>query len=178
MPTVATKLTVADYTKSAPPTGGRWELRHGELVPVTFPSGLHYKLQDRLVTLLRSSAGDGWFIGMEIAFRPAPEHELWAADVAAVASNRWSAAGEDWLSSSPELVIEVLSPSNTATEMLDREQTCFRGGCREFWVVDPSLRLVRVTRNDGTWLTCAQDEEIPLTLIGGEPLLVSALFAV
>jgi Uma2 family endonuclease len=178
MPTVATKLTVADYAKAARPTGGWWELRHGELIHVTFPSSLLYKLQDRLVTLLRAAAGSGWFIGLEIAFRPAPEHELWAADVAAVASARWDDAGEDWLSGSPELVIEVLSPSNTASEMLDREQTCFRGGCLEFWVVDPSLRLVRISRQDGSSIACAEDDEIPLALLGGGCFAVSALFAV
>jgi Uma2 family endonuclease len=44
----------------------------------------------------------------------------------------------------PDLVVEVLSPSNTAAEM-DRKRTeYFRGGVRLVWEIDPRARTVRV----------------------------------
>jgi Uma2 family endonuclease len=67
-----------------------------------------------------------------LPFRPLPEHELWAADVAYVSKERWEQIDpEDNLVGAPDLVIEVLSPSNTAAEINDRENgitTAFRAG--------------------------------------------------
>ena len=86
---------------------------------------------------------------MEVSFRPFPEHELWAADVAYLSAARFRQADpEDNIQGAPDLVIEVLSPSNTASEMLDRERICLANGAREFWVVDPASCLIRVITHD------------------------------
>ena len=96
MPAAATKLTIDKYAKLPPPADGKWELRHGELAKVTFPKYEYYRLQDRLVWRLRAIAGENWFVGPEFPFRPFGEHELWAADVAVVARDRYLNI-EDWL---------------------------------------------------------------------------------
>jgi Uma2 family endonuclease len=44
-----------------------------------------------------------------------PKYEVWAADVAFVSRERWEQGDPDgYLAGAPELVAEVLSPSNTA----------------------------------------------------------------
>lgn len=53
------------------------------------------------------------------------------------------------ISRAPELVIEVLSPSNTVEEILEKEGLCLENGCREFWVLDAKRRQVRVSTPDG-----------------------------
>src|SRR4051812_24442046 len=94
--------------------------------------------------------GSGWEIDIEMAFRPTADHECWIADVAAVSAGRYRAdRAEGYIQGSPELVIEVISPSNTATEMLDRRDVCLQNGAREFWVVDPARRTVDVFSPDG-----------------------------
>lgn len=40
---------------------------------------------------------------------------------------------DDYLRGAPDLIIEVLSPSNTATEICDKEKLCLENGAREFW---------------------------------------------
>jgi Uma2 family endonuclease len=62
--------------------------------------------------------------------------------------------------------MEVLSPSNTASEMLDKEQTCLENGAREFWVVDPVRKQVKVSGADGYAATYKAGQSIPL-LFGG-----------
>ena len=61
---------------------------------------------------------------------------------------RWDGI-EDYLFGAPELVIEVLSPSNTASEMRDKRKLCLANGSVEFWVVDPEQREVEVSTPDG-----------------------------
>jgi Uma2 family endonuclease len=109
-------------------------------------------------------------------FRPQPEYELWCADVAGISRNRWE-TDEDWLTGAPEFVIEVLSPSNTASDMLDRERICFLGGCQEFWTVDPQRLFVKVTRAAGESIIYVAGDRIALPLFGGEPLPVNDIFA-
>ena len=99
------------------------------------------------------------------------------ADLAIVSKVRWvHGDGDDNLRGAPELVIEILSPSNTAAEILDKEKLCLDNGCDEFWVVDPVRRLIRITTADGHAKTYQQNDEIPLRLFPGT-LAGNAIFA-
>ena len=70
----------------------------------------------------------------------------------------------------PDIVIEVLSPSNTASEMLDKEQICLENGAREFWVVDPVRRQVKVSGADAHAATYKTGQSIPLFFGGTLPV--------
>ena len=74
------------------------------------------------------------------------------------------------------MVIEVLSPSNTVSEMLDREKVCLENGCQEFWLVDIERRQVKVSTPDGRTLTYRAGQEIPLPLLNSGRLAVDAIF--
>jgi Uma2 family endonuclease len=45
---------------------------------------------------------------------------------------------------SPDLVVEVYSPSNTKREMARKRAEYFRGGVIRVWEIDPLARWVRV----------------------------------
>jgi hypothetical protein len=62
--------------------------------------------------------------------------------------------------------------------MFDRERTCFNGGCREFWIVDPETRQVHVTSPDGPRRTYRSGEQIPIALLSGASLAVDLIFQV
>jgi Uma2 family endonuclease len=172
-------MTVEEFRTLPEPNGDHYyELHHGELVAVTRPKLKHYAIQARLQDLLRRSAPGGSFVGYELAFRALPEHELRVADVAYVSPERWAAANrDDNLQGAPELVIEILSPSNSAREMYEKEQLCFAAGCREFWVVDPDARLVRVARVDGPTSVYTAGEQVSLPMFGAVSLAVDEIFA-
>ncbi|HEV2199887.1 MAG TPA: Uma2 family endonuclease [Bryobacteraceae bacterium] len=113
----------------------------------------------------------------EVGFRPTSEHEFRIADVAYAAVDRWTqAAGQDYFLGSPDLVVEVVSPSNTMTELNWKERICLENGCREFWLVDTELRLVKVSTPDGYSITYHSGQEIPLPLLNGARLAVDAIF--
>ncbi len=115
MSETTTRLMTVEEFRQLPETGPfYYELRHGELVQVTRPKLKHHKIQRRLRRLLEGPAGEAGVVEPEVAFRALPEHELRVADVAFVSKERWHRSGEeDNLRGAPELVIEVLSPSNT-----------------------------------------------------------------
>jgi Uma2 family endonuclease len=153
------------------------ELHHGELVPVTRPKLKHTLIQRNLRNLFEPLAAAGSFVDTELAYRALPEHELRVADVAYVSRERWASIDpEDNFRGAPDLVIEVLSPSNTATEIYDKEKLCLENGAQEFWVVDPDRRQVKVSTPDGRTITYPSGREIPLPLFGNVQVPVDAIF--
>jgi Uma2 family endonuclease len=171
-------VTVAEFERMQDPPGFKLELHHGEVVKVPPPTTNHAEIQDRLLDALRSVATAEWKIRTELAFRPLEEHEVWAADVGVIRRERWQNALEkhEYPLGAPEIVIEVLSPSNTASEMYDRERICFDARCREFWVVDPEARQVHVTTPDGPRRTYRSGEQVPVPLLGSATIVVDQIF--
>ena len=172
-------MTVEEFSRLPIDKGPVYhELRNGEVVEVTRPILKHHKIQSRLRDFLKMHAEAGAFMEYEVAFRALPEYELRVADVAYVSAERSARDDdEDNIRGAPDLVIEVLSPSNSATEMNEREQLCLENGAKEFWVVDPRRLLVKISTPDGTTRTWRSGQEIPLPLFGDSRLAVDAIFA-
>ena len=177
MPATTGLMTVEEF-QQLPETGPfYYELRHGELVQVTRPILKHSLAQTTLYDLLKPFAGNRFWVSMEVPFRALPEHELRVAHVAAISRDRLDQADrESVFRGVPELVIEILSPSNTAAEMNDKERLCLENGCREFWVVDMDLRLVKISTPDGVTRAFRAGQEIPLNLFGTGTLKADAIF--
>jgi Uma2 family endonuclease len=169
-------ITVQEYERTPDPPGGRYELHHGELVFVTYPIRQHKDLQRRLRKILEPIAEPlGFLVDTEYPYRPIPENEVWGADVACVKLDRHLAENK-WLIGSPELVIEVKSPSNTKAQLRDKAMTTLAGsGSAEFWVVDPKTRSVTVYTKGGMFVYGA-DVAVPVTLLEAR-ILVGAIFA-
>ena len=170
-------LTVEEYERIPDPPGGRYELHHGEAVLVTYPLHRHKELQRRLRKLLEPAAeASGFVVDTEFPYRPFPENEVWGADVACVNVARYDAI-EKWLLGSPELVIEVKSPSNTKAEMHDKAMTTLAGdGAVEFWIVDPITRTVTVDSTLRGMRVYGEDLAVPVPLFDG-CVSLSDLFA-
>ena len=175
MATTTTKLmTFAEFERIPNPPGFRYELHHGELVTVPFPQFPDVGAQWQLRRLLESAAGSAGVVHTEMPYRPLPEHECWGADIVYIAKTRWEGI-DRYVMGAPDLVVEVLSPSNSASEMLDKRNVCLDNGSREFWVVDTDHRQVEVSTTDGHTITYKSGQEIPL-VFGGH-LAVDSIFA-
>jgi Uma2 family endonuclease len=171
-------LTVEAYEKIANPPGGRYELHHGQLVFMTYPLRPHKALQRRLREMLEPAAKPrGFLVDTEYPYRPPPQREVWSADVACLKQARDNAT-EKWLQGSPELVIEVGSPSNGKDELHDKAMTTLAGdGAMEFWIVDTRSRCVTVySKTSGTRAhTSAADP--PFVACLGVPVSLDFLFS-
>jgi Uma2 family endonuclease len=67
-------------------------------------------------------------------------------DVAFVRAERLPAdgIGSGWMTVAPDLVVEVLSPSETTSALDDKLRDYRAAGTRLFWLVDPSARTVSI----------------------------------
>jgi len=144
-------LTVEEFLNLPDPKEGHIELHHGEVVVVPPPKWGHQRLQGRLSMLLEGVAGEGYVVRVQMVFQPTPEHEVWVSDVGCVTRERDAATGDDeYIMGAPELIIEVLSPSDRVDEINDKMSTYMTNGCRSFWTVDDKCKLVSVTEGDVT----------------------------
>jgi Uma2 family endonuclease len=155
------------------------ELRHGVPVAVTRPKLKHSLIQANLRDSIRLVAEPGSYVDSEVAYRPLTEHELWVTDVAYVSAERFREADpEDNIRGAPDLVIEVLSPSNTVAEIYEKEQICLANGAKQFWVVDEQRCQVKVSTPDGRTIAYRAGEEIPLPFSVGASLKVDGILRV
>jgi Uma2 family endonuclease len=169
-------MTVEEYEQIPDPPGGRYELHHGELVFVTHPVRQHGDLQRRLQDLLQPVARPlGFLVAVEYPYRPLPENEVWGADVACLVLERHRKF-DKWLVGSPDLVIEVKSPSNTKAALDDNAMTTLAGdGAIEFWVVDGKKRTLTVySKTHG--IVIHRDGVVPVPLFDCS-ISLDALFA-
>ena len=170
-------MTVEEFQKLPKDDGPAYhELRHGEIVAVSRPKLKHLQMQKRIERLLEAAAGETGVVVMEFSFRPVPQYELRVADVGYVSRDRWQQADpEGDFPGAPDLVIEIVSPSNTASEMYDKEKLCLENGAQQFWVVDADRRQIKVSTPDGQTLTYRSGQEIPLPLFRNATVAVDAI---
>ncbi len=132
---------------------GRCELVRGELVMMS-PAGLeHARIVSRINSRLSQfveqrglgmvSAGDPGFV---IARDP---DTVRAPDVAFIRADRVPAAPMmGFFPGAPDLAVEVVSPSDRATELLAKVQDWLEAGCRAVWVIDPLRGAASIYRTD------------------------------
>lgn len=162
-------ITVKQYRELPRRDDVAQELHWGQIVTLTRPKMGHTRLQYRLVEILRVLAGSKGIVAAEVPFRALPEYELRGADVAFVSNERWTATDDDDnLQGSPELVVEVLSRSNTRAEMRAKAALYLSTGCLEFWIVEPKNKEIQVMRREGGPRIYGMGDKVPIPLFESE----------
>lgn len=150
-----------------PESGQRYELQDGEVIIVPPARPLHIKLQKRIERLLEFVANDRGVVTTEFPYRPVQNLQYWFADVAYIPQADWDALPPDeYPIYAPPLIVEVLSPSNTAVKVNRQRIVALSAGTVEFWVVDAGKRTVQVTDPGGS-KTYSCGETIPVGLLAG-----------
>ena len=155
---------------------------HGEIVegvyvplygdnPMTAPGGLHGIVTsriDRLIGNFIDARQLGATFGAETGFMLTRQPDtVRCPDCAFVSSERLPAVFRQGANEgAPDLAVEVLSPSNTATEMQRKVSEYLRHGARQVWVVDPETRTVMAYTAGGFTRFLERDD----VLDGGELL--------
>jgi Uma2 family endonuclease len=153
------------------------ELHWGHLVVLPRPKGWHVKVQVKLADLFRPLCADWGHVITELPFQTIAEYDLRAADVALVSNALWELVNDGYLAGAPELVVEILSPSNRKSQIREYAALCLANGCEEFWVVDHSKETITVTQRSGQSVAYSKGMSVPIALFGGASIGVDPLFA-
>jgi len=78
-----------------------------------------------------------------------------------------------YLQGAPDLVVVVLSSSNTVDELSDKMHICMENGCSSFWLVDGKLKEVHVTEPGSVTRQYSLGERIS---IFGESVSIKEIF--
>lgn len=130
---------------SLPDEGRRYEIIAGELYEMPSPSLDHAATLFNLVLLLapviKSLGGKMYFAPLDVFFAGADPVQ---PDVLVLLPGWEGELQQRGPQGVPDLVIEVLSPSNRGHDLLTKRALYGRAGVREYWVVDPANRTVEV----------------------------------
>jgi Uma2 family endonuclease len=80
----------------------------------------------------------------------------------------------------PDLIVEVLSPSNRGHDLLTKRALYARAGVREYWIADPEARTLEIFALDRDAfhlaVGAAGDDRPVSPLLGPLPVAVDDLF--
>jgi Uma2 family endonuclease len=129
------------------------ELVRGSVVREPRPRNLHGEMQVEIASHLRAWAKPrGAVVTVESGYILAEEPATVRGPDVAVSLTRRSTEGVPggWVRGAPDVAMEVLSPSDSASAIHQKTLEYFDAGARLVWIVDPRARTVTVYRPDGT----------------------------
>src|SRR4051812_34668542 len=142
-----TRISADEYLDSGPP---HTELVRGEIVQMSPASFRHGDIAAEVLLRLRAFVKArklGVVVTAEAGFRIAQHPDtVRAPDVAYVVRERIPAEGSPprFFPGPPDLAVEVLSPSDRATDVQEKVVDYLVAGTREVWVVDAEKTAIRV----------------------------------
>jgi Uma2 family endonuclease len=157
-----------------PEDGNRHEFVRGEVRSMPPPSGVHGKIEAILQRLIGSYLDDraralgwqlehgfgaqdrlvGFLAGGEFGLQfslPDDPNQIRGADCVYVPAEQWAQVnwdGQGYFPAVPWLVIEVISPSDSAADIAEKVQDYLAGGARSVWCVYPQKRTIHVYSED------------------------------
>lgn len=95
----------------------------------------------------------GWLLGSETNYKVIPNSETTRRpDITFIRRGRFpdDKLPPGILTLAPDLMIEVVSPTNSANEIEEKVKLFLEAGTQLAWIVYPSIRSVRILRPDGS----------------------------
>jgi Uma2 family endonuclease len=174
-------LTPAEIARLSDETGRHYELIDGGLVEKPMSTRANW-LASRISHLLQLAypPARAFVFTEQPTYCFADPRQMRKPDVALVWSERLPAGSDDdELHIAPDFVAEVVSPTNTFDDQLDRVASYLEAGVPLVWVVQPRRRWVHVFRRSGpAALYRAADTIDQEPLLPGLSLPVADLFPV
>ena len=159
--TTSTAIMTADDLFNLPHDNQRHELVRGELITMPLTSDEHgvrtFRMTMRLGEFIEKRELGACF-GAESGFLIARKPDtVRAPDFAFVTRERMAKQGltGKFYPAAPDLAVEILSPSDSASEVLEKIDEWLVAGTRLVWVVDPAKKRLWYTPRGGSLRSCA-----------------------
>jgi Uma2 family endonuclease len=179
------RFTYADYRSWELDEGERYELIGGKAYAMAAPNDFHQAVSGEIFRQLAN-----YLHGKPCKVRAAPydvrlfyeedesDDTVVQPDISVICDEK--KRGNEGCRGAPDLVVEVLSPSNTGVECVRKFNLYMKAGVREYWIVDPESKTAQVfVLRDGAYVGRIYDSGSSLTsaVIEGLSVSLSDVFA-
>jgi Uma2 family endonuclease len=142
------RFTYADYKAWELDEGERFELIDGIAYGMAAPNDFHQAILTELVRQLGN-----YLHGKPCKVRPAPydvrlfyaedesDDTVVQPDISVICDEK--KRGPEGGRGAPDLVVEILFPSNIAEEMVRKFNLYMKAGVREYWIVAPKSKIIQ-----------------------------------
>lgn len=142
-------LTYDDYVRLTPPDSGNYELHNGQIIYMPSPIPLHQKLSMRLSSRLFNHVdthklGEIFTAPMDVVFNPI---DTFQPDIFFLSNERLSLIGDKKIEGAPDLVVEILSPSNNPKEMGYKKVIYEMSNVKEYWIINLKKQILTQYEN-------------------------------
>lgn len=138
--------TYEDWAR-LPDDGTRYEVIDGVLYMAPPPSTAHQSTSNRLSNAMTNHADNHRLghvftapIGVRLPDHPVPVQP----DILFIRAEREGIIGGQYVEGTPDLVVEILSPSNWSYDREEKFRLYEEAGVPEYWIVDPRIKSVEV----------------------------------
>jgi len=136
------------------------QLINGELIMSPAPKPNHQKVSRRLFKLIdQATAGKG-----ELFYAPIDLYidnkNVFQPDLVYLSSTNTASLTERGIEGPVDLVVEIISPSNSYTDRNQKKKKYLEFGVTEYWIVDPANETIEI-------YTPATGQDIPVLYLSG-----------
>lgn len=125
------------------------ELINGELVMSPAPTPFHQNVTSNLNDFLKAEARK---IGGKVFFAPIDlyidQRNVFQPDLVFISSEKKNIITNRGIEGVPDLIVEIISPSNVFTDRNRKKKVYQQIGVREYWIVDPANHTLEVYKHD------------------------------
>jgi Uma2 family endonuclease len=179
------RFTYADYKAWELDEAERYELIGGRAYAMSAPNDYHQAILTELVIQIGS-----YLKGKVCRLRPAPtdvrlfyeedesDDTVVQPDISVICDEK--KRGAEGCRGAPDMIVEVLSPTNTSEEYVRKFNLYLKAGVREYWVVAPKSKTVQAfVLQNGTYVGTAYDSAavLPSHVLAGLSVSLSDVFA-
>ena len=138
------KTTYADYVKID--DNNRYEVFHGELRMVPAPSTDHQGISRNLGFLIwefvkEKGLGKVFFAPIDVVF---DDDEVYQPDIVFIKGERRNIIKKNAIHGVPDLAVEIMSPSSTFYDTVEKKEVYRKYGVKEYWLVFPDEKGIEV----------------------------------
>ena len=175
------RLTYQDYANLD--GDERYELLDGELILVASPNRDHQTVSLRLASRMLSFVdenGLGWVFEapFDVLFT---DTDVVQPDIMFISREREHILTRANVQGAPDLIVEILSPSSSTRDWRAKRELYANHGVREYWIIDPTNRIVSVMLlQDGVLQieqTRTEDDTATSTVLEGFNVNLDSIFA-
>ena len=176
------KLTYREFL-DGPEIMARYDIVDGEMIMAPAPTRAHQAILRRLAVqvdrfVAEHELGEMWFAPLDVVVQEAPLR-VRQPDLMFVSNENSEILG-DLIHGGPDLVAEILSPSNSRSEIESKLSDYAQIGVRECWLISPEARTAEVLQlDDGQWSRLfirGVGDNLESAVLSGFSLPVSQIF--